>query len=83
MLSKIFNKKLIIGYLLGLLSALSISVFAVINYNAKDIKYIKNNNETINLDNALNELYNKLDNRYDLSKLELLWAPGKKFIHIY
>lgn len=56
------NLKLIIGFILGVILASSITVYAY-SYFAKDIGYTKPGTESeISVETALNELYNKRNN---------------------
>ena len=52
------NKKIIFGFLLGVLLTSGVGVFANYLYYAKDISYTKEGNE-ISIADALNELYDK------------------------
>lgn len=69
------NKKIVLAYIIGFISAISITVFANILYNAKDIEYTSSNEEwqVTNVEDAINSLYgsnNELkDNLEDANKM--------------
>ena len=61
------NLKVIIGFIIGVVLASSITVYAY-NYLAKDISYIREGTNIKNVAEALNDLYNK-SNSYFASGL--------------
>ena len=69
-MKKILKKEVIIAFIIGIILASSIAVYAY-SYAAKDVSYTKPGTTTaINVETALNDLYNK-----QLSSLgELLWV---------
>ena len=54
------NLKVIIGFILGVILASEITIYAY-SYLSGDIKYTKKNGTEISVENALNELYDKYD----------------------
>ena len=58
-MKKIFKKEVIIAFIIGIILASSIAVYAY-SYAAKDVSYTKPGTTTsINVETALNELYSK------------------------
>lgn len=55
------NLKLIIGFLIGVILASGVTVYAY-GFLASDVKYTKENGTDISVEDALNELYNKNSN---------------------
>lgn len=51
------NLKLIIGFLIGLILASGVSVYAAYSYFAKDISYTKSDGTIISVEKAINDLY--------------------------
>ena len=67
-MKKIFKKEVIIAFIIGIILASSIAVYAY-SYAAKDVSYTKPGTTTeINVETALNDLYNKKNNA------TLLWT---------
>ena len=61
-MKKIFKKEVIIAFIIGIILASSIAVYAY-SYAAKDISYTKPGTDIpISVEKALNELYNKREN---------------------
>ena len=75
------NLKLIIGFIVGVILATSITVYAY-SYIASDVKYIKSEGATkkeISVEQALNELYanqNKLESLQLYNKTSILTSSG-------
>lgn len=64
MMKEIFKKEVIIAFIIGIILASSIAVYAY-SYAAKDIGYTKpGTTTTISVETALNELYNKTSDEY-------------------
>ena len=69
------NLKTILAIIITAILVSGTTAFATYNYYAKDISYLKKDGTKTNVADALNDIYDKLGKKYDLSKLELLWAP--------
>lgn len=63
------NIKWIISIIITAILCISTSVFATLKYNADEVRYRKSDNKEINVQDALNELYNNTDlfNKIDWS----------------
>jgi len=79
-MKKIFKKEVIIAFIVGIILASSIAVYAY-SYAAKDVSYTKPGTTTaINVETALNELYankNNLIKNIDLSKIDFSSSSAK------
>lgn len=63
-MKKILKKEVIIAFIIGIILASSIAVYAY-SYAAKDVSYTKPGTTTaINVETALNDLYNKTSDEY-------------------
>ena len=77
MIKKIFKKEVIIAFIIGIILASSIAVYAY-SYAAKDVSYTKPGTTTaINVETALNELYNKKDLLWENSNSSVEFANQK------
>lgn len=79
-MKKIFDKKIIITFIISGIIFTSIGVYAASLYSAKDISYNKENWEVSNVNDALNDLKNKTDVLMTGDAIESDILIGKKAV---
>lgn len=73
------NLKLILVILIICVLISGLSVYATYSYLAKDVSYTKKDGTTINVGDALNELYNR--NTGDVGYIEKIWSSSDQSVN--
>lgn len=76
------NIRVIIGFVVGVILASGVTVYAY-SYIAKDVMYTKKDGSEISVDQALNELYERENIKYTLKRVSLGETSGTNTTRYY